>query len=88
MLEKRFESYTIGYCLKCGADAVYVEEWDDMEWAQGNPGCRHSLAPRDEIMDKFNCLIDRIRQCGSFQMAYHSDGEDDSKAHLFGRGGQ
>jgi hypothetical protein len=66
----RFESYTIGYCLFCGADAVFVEEWDDLEWHAGNDACRHSLAPRDEIMDNFNRLIEKIRELGSFQEAH------------------
>jgi hypothetical protein len=90
-------SYTIGYCCNCGADAVYYNEWDDIEWEGGDGNCkRHTLAPQDELMDELDRLLDRIRETGSFLAsidpmkvaALPEDGEDDSKHYLFTGGGR
>lgn len=56
-----FQSYTIGYCCKCGADAIYCGDTEAIEWADGEPDCLHALDP-DEAPAALRDLIDEDRR--------------------------
>lgn len=42
-----FPSYVIGYCVKCGADAIYCGDWESIKWENSADGCLCCLDPSE-----------------------------------------
>ena len=46
-----FQARYVGDCLKCGAEAWECEDWDRLEWEDGDLDCLHTLNP-NELIDE------------------------------------
>lgn len=91
MRVEKNNSYGIGYCFKCGAEAAYTEATDDVEYDNVCTDPPHQLAPPDPEMDYIDAVIERVGELNSLIDAIDpmkvtqriEDGEDDSKLELF-----
>ena len=66
------QPYTLDYCYKCGAQAVYCDDWDHVKWVDGDPDCLHEikyedseLAAIDEDIKRIDEILDRIQKVNS-----------------------
>ena len=42
-MQHQIQSYIIGYCCHCGAEARYCDDWDKLEFCEPDPNCRCEL---------------------------------------------
>ena len=67
-----FQSYSIGCCAGCGADAIRCQDWDKTEWEGGDPDCVHSIDAED-FESGLHPLLTRIKKTGSFIKAIRGE---------------
>ena len=48
-MQSEFQPYVIGYCYKCGAEAIFCIDWNHLEWNDPEPDC---LCALNKIEDK------------------------------------
>ena len=43
-MQHQIQSYIIGYCAHCGAEARYCDDWDHLEFCEPAPDCDCELS--------------------------------------------
>ena len=69
-----FQPYVIGYCCKCGADAVYCGDWEGIHWEGSADGCLCCLDP-NEAPEALRNLIDEDELDESWDCPIHGHQE-------------